>query len=302
MISRMLKDREVNYVMNERELLAIVWALDSLCHYLYGKNDRRIYTDISPLSSRSQIEILTPKLRWKAQIEESGAKVFYKPGKENYVTDGLSRQNINILEESILSDAATAHSEVSLTHVIEATDKPLNCFRNQIIVEESSTPATRTFILFGAKIRHQIIFNDWEIVLTLIKEVVKPDVVNAIHCELTVLARIQDDLVRIFPATKFGHCKNIVTDVVNKDEQKEIVTIEHNRAHRAAQENLKQILLDYYFPKIGKIAAEVVVNCKVCGKAKYDRHFFNCRKIFPYSSRQVFQICPGSASSITHYY
>ncbi len=45
MISRTLKDREVNYAMNQRELLAIIWALDSLQHYLYGKNYIRIYTD-----------------------------------------------------------------------------------------------------------------------------------------------------------------------------------------------------------------------------------------------------------------
>jgi len=39
MISRTLKDREVNYATNERELLAIVWALAKLCSqgykYLY---------------------------------------------------------------------------------------------------------------------------------------------------------------------------------------------------------------------------------------------------------------------------
>jgi len=34
MISRTLKDREVNYATNERELLAIVWALAKLRHYL----------------------------------------------------------------------------------------------------------------------------------------------------------------------------------------------------------------------------------------------------------------------------
>ena len=34
------------------------------------------------------------------------------------------------------------------------------------------------------------------------------------------------------------------------DEQPEIVITEHNSAHRAAQENTKQILQDYYFPKM----------------------------------------------------
>lgn len=38
-ISRTLKDREVNYATNERELLAIIWALAKLRYYLYGIKD-----------------------------------------------------------------------------------------------------------------------------------------------------------------------------------------------------------------------------------------------------------------------
>lgn len=36
MISRKLKVRGVNYATNERELLAIFWALGKLRHYLYA--------------------------------------------------------------------------------------------------------------------------------------------------------------------------------------------------------------------------------------------------------------------------
>lgn len=39
MISRILKDRERNYATKERELLAIVWALGKLRHYLYGVSE-----------------------------------------------------------------------------------------------------------------------------------------------------------------------------------------------------------------------------------------------------------------------
>ena len=46
----------------------------------------------------------------------------------------------------------------------------------------------------------------------------------------------------------------------------------HNRAHTAAQENVKQINQDYYFPKLLKTAKVIVVNCKTCSKAKYERH------------------------------
>jgi len=206
--------------------------------------------------------------RLKAFIEEHNAKVFYKPGKENFMADALSRQNINSMQNEPQSDVATVHSEVSLTYTVESTDKPLNCFRNQIIVEEASQPSRRSFIIFGSIPRHIIHFNNKDSLLELVKEVVNVNVVNAIHCDLHTLACIQLE----FPASKFWHCKRFVNDITDANEQSEIITFEHNRAHRAAQENVKQVLQDYYFPKMNKLANEVVIKCKTCTRAKYDRH------------------------------
>lgn len=61
-------------------------------------------------------------------------------------------------------------------------------------------------------------------------------------------------------------------DVTNVGEQREIISMEHNRAHRCAQNVVESVLCDYYFPKMGKIAAEVVSNCRICQEAKYVRH------------------------------
>lgn len=49
MISRTLSQTEESYATNERELLAIVWALQSLRHYLYGIKNIKIFTDHQPL-------------------------------------------------------------------------------------------------------------------------------------------------------------------------------------------------------------------------------------------------------------
>lgn len=133
----------------------------------------------------------------------------------------------------------------------------MNCFRNQIIIEENAIPSTRTIIMFGQKTRHIIHLSDKQQLLELVCDAVKKDVVNAIVCELPVLAFIQNKLV---------------IDILDKNEQKEIIAAEHNRAHRAAQENIKQILQDYFFPKLTRLVNEAVANCKVCNRAKYDRH------------------------------
>jgi len=105
-----------------------------------------------------------------------------------------------------------------------------------------------------------------------VKEIVNANVVNAIHCDFPSLACIEHALRQEIPATKFWHCKNFVNDITNDNEQLEITNTEHNRAHRAAQKNAKQILRDYYFQNMSKLASEVVANCKVCNKTKYDRH------------------------------
>jgi len=198
-------------------LLAIVWAIGKLQNYLYGSKDIRIFTDHQPLTFAVSERNTNAKIKqWKAFNEQHSAKVFYKPGKENCVADALSRQNIN--------------SEVSLT--VESTDKPLNCLRNQIILDEASQPSRRNFIIFGSKTRHIIHFNNKDSLLELVKEVVNVNVVDAIHCDLHTLACIQHALVLEFPATKFWHCKRFVNDITDANEQSEIITCKHNRAHR----------------------------------------------------------------------
>ncbi|KAH8365040.1 hypothetical protein KR084_010296, partial [Drosophila pseudotakahashii] len=161
MISRTLKDCELNYGTNERELLAIVWAIGKLQNYLYGNNEIRILTDHQPLTYAVSDKNTNAKIkRWKAFIDENNGKVFYTPGKQNLVADALSRQPLNYSEAEAQSDAATVHSELSLSYTIETTDKPLNCFRNQIILDETGQPLRRDFIVFGNRTRHIINFNN----------------------------------------------------------------------------------------------------------------------------------------------
>lgn len=270
MISRTLSSTEEHYATNERELLAIVWALKTLRNYLYGVQKLNVYTDHQPLTFAVSDRNPNSKIkRWKAFIEEYNAKLIYKPGKENVVADALSRQHINALDNMSVE---TIHSEQSSTNAIERTDKPVNCFRNQIIVEEGVEPQKRTFIIFGKKTRHQITFRTNDDLIRHLQEAVKVDVVNALHCDLHTLARFQHKLVELFPTVKFRHTERLVIDITDQNEQQEIIVAEHNRAHRAAQENVKHILEDYFFPKMEKKTKQLVANCRVCSQAKYDRH------------------------------
>jgi len=104
----------------------------------------------------------------------------YKPGKDNLVADALSRQNINVLEDEQESDVATTHSEHSLTYTIDTTNKPVNCFRNQIIIEEGNSFSVDTFILFKSKVRHIIKIPDRENLLSALQDVVNAELTQYI--------------------------------------------------------------------------------------------------------------------------
>jgi len=196
---------------------------------LYGSREINIFTDHQPLTFAVADKNTNAKIkRWKAYIDQHNAKVFYKPGKENFVADALSRQNLNALQDEPKSDAVTVHSEISLTSTIEATDKPLNGFRNQIVLEEARFPLNRNLVMFRSKTRHFINFTDKGSILNSLKEHVNTDVVNAVHCDLPNLASFQHELISHFPNTQFRYCKNFVQDKTDKNDQIELITAEHN--------------------------------------------------------------------------
>ena len=70
---------------------------------------------------------------------------------------------------------------------------------------------------------------------------INPDVSNAISCEMPSLVRIESFLQEKIPGIKFY-----------KDYQLQIITNEHNIAHRNLHENFKKITDPYFLPYIKK--------------------------------------------------
>ena len=85
--------------------------------------------------------------------------------------------------------------------------------------------------MFDQKRRHIIEFSEKNNLIDKVKESVNRDCVNTIVCSVNILA--QHELVSTFPHTKFRYTKKLVADIFNKDDQKEIIITEHNRAHSA---------------------------------------------------------------------
>lgn len=159
-ISRTLTDSEQNLATNEKELLAIVWALNSLRNYLYGIADFTIFTDHQPLTSAVTEKNPNLKIkRWKALIEESGAKIQYKPGNQNLTADALSRQYCHFTENDD-SCSDSVHSSPSSPPVdsIKRVSVPVNFYKNQLHIEESNRDELRTETIFPTVVNN--IVND----------------------------------------------------------------------------------------------------------------------------------------------
>ena len=79
------------YSTSEKELLAIVLAVEHFHHYLFGTTFN-IYSDHQPLAWINKTEKLSCRLnRWKIMIENYDFEILYKPGKEKGGADAMSR-------------------------------------------------------------------------------------------------------------------------------------------------------------------------------------------------------------------
>ena len=90
--SRKISSAERNYLVYEKELLAIIDATQAWRHYLIG-NKFLIYTDHESLKYlNKQPTLSTRQARWMDHLNNYHFEIIYKPGKLNVVADALSRQ------------------------------------------------------------------------------------------------------------------------------------------------------------------------------------------------------------------
>ncbi|KAM1315775.1 hypothetical protein ACFX2F_019502 [Malus domestica] len=89
--SRTLNDAQLNYSTTEKELLAVVFALDKFRSYLLGTKVI-IYTDHAALKYLFTKKEAKPRLiRWMLILQEFDIEIRDKKGSENVVADHLSR-------------------------------------------------------------------------------------------------------------------------------------------------------------------------------------------------------------------
>ncbi|KAM6547440.1 hypothetical protein CsatB_019116 [Cannabis sativa] len=117
--SRTLSSAQMNYSTTEKELLAVVFALDKFRAYLIG-SPITIFTDHSALKYLlSKKDAKARLIRWILLLQEFDITIKYKKGVENVVADHLSR-----LELSDPADGPPIHDDFPDEQLFVVTKLP----------------------------------------------------------------------------------------------------------------------------------------------------------------------------------
>ena len=155
--SRALTDAETRYAQIEKELLAIVFALNKFHQYVYGKS-AVVESDHKPLESiiKKPLVSAPPRLqRMLLQLQKYSFTLIYKPGKDMVLADTLSRAYIDddddtckSLEEdlvcavnSLLNKAPISDPKLEELRAATKTDATMNKLKEVIL---SGWPTKRT--------------------------------------------------------------------------------------------------------------------------------------------------------------
>ncbi|XP_022637116.1 uncharacterized protein LOC106760588 [Vigna radiata var. radiata] len=94
--SRQLKSHERNYPTHDIELAAVVFALKTWRHYLYGSRFQ-VFSDHKSLKYLfDQKELNMRQRRWMKYLKDFDFELQYHPGKANVVADALSRKRVQM--------------------------------------------------------------------------------------------------------------------------------------------------------------------------------------------------------------
>lgn len=279
--SRTLNRAESNYSTIEKEALAIIWAIRKYKPYLFG-NQFKLYTDHKPLTFIKTCMKNNRILNWRLELENYQYSVEYKQGKSNVVADALSRktelptevnlQNINMTE--------TVHSaDTSGDFFIKSSERPVNYYHNQIIFEKCDQDQDSIEQPFPRYKRTIVKRREYdENTITKIMQNYHNGKQTAIFAPTCLIPLIQNSFKNHFSYSGYMVITHsLVKDVTSVDEQNQLITKEHERAHRGINEIENQMKRSFFFPKMHHYIKAAVNTCTVCNTHKYERKPYNIK-------------------------
>jgi hypothetical protein len=120
---RKFQGAELNYSVQDKELLAIKHAVRTWAHYIDNHTRTKVYTDHESLKYLKDTKVPSKRLaHWIAEFGTYDLDITYRPGSENTIADAISRRSDFIGEgEAYLSSLKLATSSLfSIRHVEES--------------------------------------------------------------------------------------------------------------------------------------------------------------------------------------
>ena len=153
--SRALTPAETRYSQIEKELLAQVFGLERNHQYTYGRKVV-LWTDHKPLVSigRKPLAAAPKRLqRLLIRLKQYDVDIYYKPGKEMYLADTLSRAYLKNNERS------PVEAETESVHMMD--ELPISKKTHELIKnatqEDEGMQIVKTFILTGwPDVKHKL--------------------------------------------------------------------------------------------------------------------------------------------------
>lgn len=267
--SRTLSDTEVNYSTIEKEMLAIIWAVQYYRPYLFGTKFT-IVTDHKPLTWLMNFKQPNSKvIRWRLQLLEYDFEVVYKNGSQNVIADALSRSNANLNHNEIVPNSP---------YECPVSDKPLNDFNIQLVIKLSQDTGYNTSTPSKHKLRREYYrpLFQLEDIISVLKQSLKPNKLCAIFAPDDIFEIINKAYQMHFPTNgpfKIVRCLSFLPELTDDSEiTRTIVDYHTKNNHRGIDETFLHLKRKIFFPYMKDKITKIIRTCETCLKLKYDRH------------------------------
>jgi hypothetical protein len=153
-VSRALNKAERNYAAAQREMLAVVWSINKLRHYLYGR-PFTVVTDNSALTYLEKLKDPVGRLaRWAMSLQEYRYEVVHRKGALHHNADVLSRL---MYEEPTNKKPAIYNKDVHAQ-----TNYDINAFESELDgIDETIKPDSKNFETFISKMDEEQRSDPW---------------------------------------------------------------------------------------------------------------------------------------------
>lgn len=136
--SRTLTATERNHSVTEKELNALIFALENFRGYLEGSPFRtKVYTDHSSLKWLTNLKSPTGRLaRWALRLSQFNFDIQYKKGSENKLADALSRAPIPVEGIDVVCPVSSV-TDSWYTNLFERVEKSPHKFPDLKIINDN---------------------------------------------------------------------------------------------------------------------------------------------------------------------